>query len=367
MLETRTRLDNIQALRGLAALLVVLSHLHRVEHKYSGDPLLPDWLLSGVSGVDLFFAISGFIMVVTTRGLSRGAPAAAAFLRRRAQRIYPTYWFYTALVLIVVAWQPAWVNQGRPFDLASSLLLLPHALHPLLEVAWSLEYEVYFYLVFALGLWRVPERRLGTYLGVWAAVVTGGWLLDRSEVAALRLVLHPFTLEFIGGCCVGLALRHPGDGARRAYWLALCAISVVALMSAAWLLDASADPLQQALRPWKRVIALGLPALALVAGAVMLDRAGWPFPRWLSRLGDASYSMYLSHVLVLSAIGRSWQRFEREGPLDNALLLVLCLLAVVGVGLASHRWIEQPLLRWRARGTAGAAENAVPAASDRSA
>lgn len=95
------RLEWVQGLRAFAVLLVLFSHLFRIEEKYATQTVLPDFVLAGVSGVDLFFVISGFIMVVVTEKSRAGLRRAAQFIYRRLLRIYPVYWFYTSLVLVV--------------------------------------------------------------------------------------------------------------------------------------------------------------------------------------------------------------------------------------------------------------------------
>ena len=100
------KLSNIQALRGLAALLVVFTHLPSMEIKHGGDSILPAFIRFGISGVDLFFVISGFIMVYVTWESRRNAKNSLKFLFARLSRIYPIYWFIAALVLAAWKIQP---------------------------------------------------------------------------------------------------------------------------------------------------------------------------------------------------------------------------------------------------------------------
>ena len=133
-----------------------------IERKYSGgDILLPDLFRFGVSGVDLFFVISGFVMVTVTRGRFGRLTKAARFRWGRLTRIYPTYWFYFFLTLSVFLWKPSWVNTSlhEQADLLASFLLWPTASLPLVMVSWSLVNELWFYVVFTLLL-LFPERVL---------------------------------------------------------------------------------------------------------------------------------------------------------------------------------------------------------------
>ena len=137
-------LVNIQALRGVAASLVVLSHLGVVEAKYGGDTILPGETILGFSGVDLFFVISGFIMVHVTRG-DFGAPRkAGAFLFSRFTRIYPLYWLVSLFLIVVWLRWPDMVfasATGSP-DLIKSLALWPESRPPLLAVSTSSQLRV---------------------------------------------------------------------------------------------------------------------------------------------------------------------------------------------------------------------------------
>ena len=122
------KLLNIQALRGVAVISVVLFHLVTIEKKYGGPKtFLPDIFNFGMFGVDLFFVISGFVMIAVTRGKFQNTKQAIRFLYRRASRIYPTYWVYSILVLMVFWFNPTLVNssQGNQVDILASFLLIP--------------------------------------------------------------------------------------------------------------------------------------------------------------------------------------------------------------------------------------------------
>ena len=128
----------VQALRGVAALAVVAIHATAIERKYSGgDLLLPEWLRFGASGADLFFVISGFVMVTVTGGCFGRINEVLRFLWGRVTRIYPTYWFYFFITLAALLWQPSWVNNSLPqqVSLWASFLLLPTNTLPLMMVA----------------------------------------------------------------------------------------------------------------------------------------------------------------------------------------------------------------------------------------
>lgn len=337
---------SIQCLRGLAASAVALSHLFIIETKYTTGPtILPTIVQNGVAGVDLFFVISGFIITTVTTGSFRREGETSRFLLHRIIRIYPIYWFYFFLVLGIYVANPAMVNSnyGAP-NLLTSFLLLPHANPPLLAVAWTLVYELFFYCMFAAGLRWLKEQQLIAALLIWAAITVIGVVTLRptGEQPILNLVFSPYILEFLAGCLVAKAVPRVGRSIG-----AISLVSGVVLIGAGTLaVDAGVVP---PLDGWRGVLIYGIGSAFLVAGCAGLERNGAlrRIPPSLVRLGDASYSLYLSHVLTLSAVGRVWHHcFDSPSLINHLALLIVASSAAVAWGLLSHRFIEAPLLRF---------------------
>ena len=332
------RLGNIQALRGIAVLAVVLTHLQSVEHKYAGDRVLGDIFNVGLSGVDLFFAISGFVMVYVAWRNAQGWRASLSFLFARIGRIYPLYWLVSLIVLGVWTVRPDLVfSSNAQVSLVRSFALFPYKYPPLLAVGWTLIHEMYFYLVFAgLVLLPMPFRKWG--LALWGALVLGGFLWGAgNHGAALRLLTHPLSFEFMGGALAALAFsRFDGRGWKVALWL-----------GSFWFAFACLISINMGLgfwETWPRAASF-TPAVSLIVyGAAGAEHAGLYFNRFLVWLGDQSYALYLTHVLSLSAAGRLWGIFARDGWWDNLLMLPLLLCLAVFAGEFTHRLIEMPLL-----------------------
>lgn len=342
------KIQSIQALRGVAVLLVLARHLLAMEEHYGGGEMaLPQLFKLGDSGVDIFFVISGFIMVVISRGRFQVPGAFGSFLYKRAIRIYPLYWLYSLAVLSVFLIAPGLVRAMKNgyVDLVASFFLLPQIFPPLLGQGWTLTHEVYFYLMFALAL-LLPEKRLSRFLLLWGLFVAVGYNIYISipalfDNASIKMATNPITMEFIFGACAALGLRR---GWQRGDWLAL--IGGCALLPASSFFF---DPLDI---EGLRFFCFGLPALLILYGAVSLEQRGrLRCPQWLQTIGDASFSIYLSHILVVSAVGRIWSMIRQPGLWDNVIAIAAMAAAALGCGLASYRWIEQPLLRachgWR--------------------
>jgi exopolysaccharide production protein ExoZ len=334
----RHKLTGIQCLRAVAALLVVLYHVQLFEQKMPGPTVLPAQLTYGMAGVDLFFVISGFI--VTAISLCKfGVPGYALhFLRLRFTRIYPTYWVYFFGLLAVYLVSPNMVNHthGQP-NLLLSFLLLPQSGTPLLFVSWTLVFELFFYAVFAVLLRWLRQSHLPYVLCAWAVIVVAGNLTLDTDQPVLGLIFSPLILEFIMGCGVALFLTELG---RRASWLCMV-LGVGGFIVGSAFLDVTSIEFGW----WSRSIIYGPSAALLVAGIIGVERSGVRFPRLFVLLGDASYSLYLSHILVLGAVTAVWVQFVASpAPANHIAGLSIELLATTVWALISFRCIERPLL-----------------------
>jgi peptidoglycan/LPS O-acetylase OafA/YrhL len=335
----------VQALRAIAVLMVVAVHIgnpYGFEPRYLvGDRLLGWVNVPGRAGVDLFLVISGLIMTITTWNVDRGVESSKRFLVRRFRRIYPIYWVVSILVLGVFLVRPDLVNEHSPHspEVLQSFLLLPQPGLPLLAVGWTLTLEMYFYLVFAAAL-LAGRRWLPWILGGWGAVSLALALtLQGTTVPVLQLLANPLSLEFVLGVAVGnLVMRRPpvAPAALLGGGIVLMAVGVVIAPS----IDSTN------LDSWYRLIVIGPAAALIVLGAIGLERQRRLIaPRLMQYLGDASYSIYLWHTLLLVAAGRAlaWL-LPGNGPW-HAVLLIAVPLGVLAATVVLYELIERPLLR----------------------
>ncbi len=336
----------IQALRGVAILAVVVFHLMSIEIKYSGgDLLLPDFLRLGQSGVDLFFVISGFVMVTVTRGRFARNREIGRFLWGRLSRIYPTYWFYFFLTAAVFLIRPNWVNssQGHQAELFSSFFLLPNRQPPLVMVVWSLIHELWFYAVFAVLL-KFNEKRLLSSLLVWGMIVAtaNAFATIANLSAGVRIVLHPYTFEFIIGALVAIFVA---SECSRKVSSRMSLMVVIVLFLVGLPLVYVFDILKEA--GIMRVSIIGtLYGLLMLSLATLEREKKFIVPRFLQSIGDISYTVYLSHVLILSALGRLWAMANpaRNSLVDNMIVCLLMVASVVSYGWIGYRLVELPIL-----------------------
>ncbi len=331
------RFDSIQIFRALAANAVVLSHLLGIEGKYGkGYVLLPDWIgPAGPAGVHFFFVISGCVMVFSSRGV-----AWQDFILSRITRIYPIYWFYTSIVLAAIWLVPDRISAEfhYPGSLLRSYLLWPDSTSPLLTVGWSLVFEMYFYIMWTVILaFSLPIRPA---LAAWAVVTGLLGFLTVPQSPVLAIICSPLTLEFIIGAVVGLIV-FGGQHALR--WPALFAGSFGLIFG--YLKYLQAPPNDTSL---VTVVSLGIPFALLLYAGVSFERTEQAFPsksKWLVLLGDASYSTYLSHIFVLSVMGRLFSLPPLSGWGAECAFVLSCVVAANLTGVLSYRLLERSALK----------------------
>jgi len=336
-------LISVQALRALAAWTVVCHHFMQIFFDFQASSALGQLFIDkGAVGVDVFFVISGLVIFLSTENKDL---APGRFLMYRLFRIVPAYWLYTLLMgLLVVFAPPAFADQSVDgWHLLLSLLFIPtqnpggYGIYPTLNVGWTLNYEMLFYLLFAWTLLFRLHLRLLIVAALLFAVSqawTGfGWVSDfyRSDIV----------YEFLLG--MGLGMLYRRGWIKPGLWLPLLMIGGALLT------------LYQ-LPPQPRVLAWGLPSALIVAASMALERY-FQHNRLLKVLGDSSYSVYLMHVLVLSLGGYAAQRYG----LNPYAVFAGCVLVIGLAAWGSYEWVEKRSYQWLKRwadatGTASAAQ-----------
>lgn len=349
--DTRPKLAWIQALRGIAVFLVVLTHARYTFSDTPTWPLAEQLLRPGAMGVDLFFVISGFIMVYTTRHLAGTPRDAGDFLLRRFARIWPLYAVVTMAYITATNEGFAWVSDWPQLkNLLLTLSFQPvNPDHPpffdvSLPLGWTLNFEMYFYLVF--GLCLLARRRrllvLAGWIGLTVLLIPAlkrDLTLDvltnfRFSLAYLNLMTSPIILEFLAGACIGwlylqdwFRLRSPAV-ARHLVFLALCG-AVWGIWNG-WLANFHGPT------RWGAVAALAVLLLALASKTVELKP-----PAVLVWLGTISYSLYLTHTTVLLLVNRAVGAIRGDVHGWSHLILVTGLS--ISVGAVVHHYLEQRL------------------------
>lgn len=341
------RVVSIEILRFFAAFVVVAFHLAESTHQRWAVTENP--FSFGSSGVDVFFVLSGFVIALS----AQRTRDAGEFLVRRIARVVPIYWLLTLGVAFIAIATPTLLNSVElsSANLITSLLFIPHArsdgiVNPMLFVGWSLNYEMFFYGVFALTLlWRKWSPLLPC--AVIAGLVVAG-LIWPSSSAIWTFYTDPMTLDFVFGVLIFMAWQSGKFASIRSNWAAAGLVAA----SVAWFSIAHAAGLPRALGP-------GLAAALLLVAALSWQLTPVrPVTRLFVALGGASYALYLCHPFIISAFRAAVFDHAQSGTVlaaASVLVVITCLVASVVL----HRLIELPaqneLLRlWRLRqGEAG--------------
>ena len=333
-------------LRGTAALFVAIGHIIGEMPRlraYAGG--FDENIVQFRFGVDLFFVISGFIMVYTTCHRPRGVLAGGRFLLARFLRLSPIYWGATALTVAIGLVLPSALNHEAlsANRILSSLFYLPHRndngdYFPIVGPGWTLNYEMFFYVIFALTFLLPWKRGLFALVGILGlAVLLGGIVPNSGPLFAYYS--HPILLEFGYGALLGYAYVQ-GALDRLAPWILPTALLAVVWVAGLHL--ANFADMQQ------RAFFYGVPATLLVFAAIVADRNDRSAGGWaMLALGDASYSIYLTHLFVARAASIVTARLLPGCPLW--LFFAATLLAVVVVGYLVAQWVEIPLHHFTSR------------------
>lgn len=334
----------VQVLRGLAAAMVVCHHY--VASQAGSGSNVSHWLLNfGGAGVDIFFVISGFIMMITQSDPSRRY-SAREFLWRRLARIAPLYWALTALAFAMVLIAGNAINsQISTQEFFMSMLFLPYSetnismsvsAHTayVIPMAWTLTFEWYFYMVFAisLALGLKPQARLPLIASWFLVAVIAGYIFKPSMLI-LQMMTNPIIFEFLFGSIIAIIYMR---GCRLGGLQAL-ALATVSLLILSTLMHAY---------PITRTLIWGSAAFALIAAATLYegrtDTSKSKAIRPFARLGDISYSLYLSHFFSLALFTRLQNHLDFLADGFNPVTITAFIMLAWFVAEACYRIIEEP-------------------------
>lgn len=344
--DNRLKLHSIQYLRALAATAVVFAH-GSTSLFSTGKVLVPfDHL--GAKGVDLFFVISGFLMFFTTDQKRMSPPE---FLRKRLIRIVPLYFLFSTFGFLIATLSPRSFQMltARPFDYLRSILFIPffnvkvQLIRPELGQGWTLNYEMFFYLVFALSLLMPRKARIVFNAMVFAVLSVIGFLAHPTN-PILATYCDSLTMEFVFGAVLAYLISNRQVSKRETASVAALCVFSIALVGLQVLV-----PMTAILLP--PFVGTGIPVTAIVASALWLERTGkMRRVAFALLLGDASYSLYLSHVFVLGVIRRIWAReFNIDLIATHLTFMTFSAAVSIAAGIGVYLWIEKPITEFLTR------------------
>ena len=344
----RPSLTSIQALRGIAAVAVLVAH--GLEH---GDIESRGILFTGRFGVEVFFVISGFVIMLAA---GDGRFDLGRFAFRRFFRVAPLYWATTILVAMLALVLPS-IFRTTVFDagyFVKSLAFVPATVpgttdwRPLFKLGWTLNYEMFFYALTALLFWCRTAWLRSTLLLVMMTLLVALSFVIPPRASVLAYYANLNLLPFMAGVVLcELFRRYPDGIARLARWWPVGLAAAVA--GIAWALQYSHIDY----RTWQGHLAITVAAVAVAVAALSLEAQFSRHGRFWGWLGDISYSLYLLHMFV---VGAGWAVLRRTPLGDSAVGIGLGIAAMIVVTLIlssiSFRWFERPLNRLAQRLTA---------------
>ena len=359
----RRKLVLIQLSRALVPILVMLHHLSTTMMDYYGFNMGNLALLPLTGGVYYFFSLSGFMAYYIYRQKFGKKGQLADFLVNRFIRIYPLYWAVTLAFLILALLLP-WFATGAERDMAvilTSVFLVPNPewQDPFLIVAWSLEYTVYFYLMFSL-LFLSPRLIGKSLFAAWGMVsllgVIGVVYIDHF---LFDFLFASYNLMFIMGVVCAWLVLHANLPVILAYlFIALGLIG----FPVTWL---------NALNPFMEMsfeMSASLSIMMLLIGLGVVDlKKNVTMPNLFHQLGNAAFALYLVHNVVLDVFSEWMDQaglHEVLGDIGMSLVLIALMMCF---GILAHFKLELPLHRlfkgWLRKNKANVAPSEAQAAT----
>jgi len=329
---------SIQYLRGIAALLVVLSHIAWKNIQAGGDTM-HWWHEAGTFGVDIFFIISGFIMVYITQNMHQKPHAIQTFIKKRFIRIIPLYWFYTLIALSIFLLIPEQVNSaGGDTQILKSFFLLPlsSSQNYLVGVGWTLHYEFIFYILFAFGL--LLTRRYGNIL-VASIILFSVFYASFISMVGMNYIAYSFLNDIFFEFALGMLLFHIINHLKQFNLFLSLLLIIIGIFQFYYLHTGGTFT-------GIHHIDTGMSAFLISFGIITLEYFLIKKEiKILSKLGEISYSLYLVHPFVLVAVVIINKKLEHIIPQGQEILIVIMFASSILGGYLSHKYIEKNLIK----------------------
>lgn len=329
-------LNILQLLRGVAAVLVVLFHATGMFGVIYDSNYLGGIFKQGKIGVDLFFVLSGFIIYYIHHKDKNENGLAKKFYIKRLIRIYPIYWVTILGLLPVYFLVPSFGEAYyKDFNvIINSFLLIPQE-NNILTVAWTLSYELLFYLFFGLVLFTNNKLVTKTIFGLWLFISAISSLIVPSNFY-LEFFFSTLNLEFFYGIIVAHLIINYKIKYQMTLILTGTALAILAMYNAIF-----------GYVEIDRAFSYGIPSAMIILGSVALEFSkNVRVPKLFVFLGDASYSIYLVHYPVLSVFNKIFGALGIFNLVGYNVAVTLIVIATVIAGCVFHVILERPLLKY---------------------
>ncbi len=345
----RNRLDSLQVCRAIAALLVVLCHFSVQSKIFLGHELFNSFFNFGRSGVSFFFVLSGFIICYTHwRDMDGTYVDLRKYVGKRLTRILPAYWSVLAvLAMLYVFFGGASHGQHTsitPLAFLKNVFLISYDHEPIVAVAWTLQYEMIFYLFFATFI--ISSEMGVALLAVWIGLITLFNLNVLTPSASfLKFALSLYSAQFLMGCLVAYAVKKWGD-----YIPAPRAILLLGVLG--FLACGVHEDYFNNLSKMTNATLYAVFSALIISGLVKIESMKpLRFPNLFVFLGGASYSIYLTHNTLISILLRVAQHVGlQQYPIARFTIQTLFVLFTsVAIGCLYYKLYELPVIDYLKR------------------
>ena len=339
---------SLQGTRAVAAIFVVLFHLGLTISlkKYFDIEEFSIPFLFGSAGVEYFFVLSGFIIYSAHYKDISQPDKIAIYIKKRFVRIYPAYWivFISVLILAFLTGQDTSSSRYDPLVLIKGFFLVPQEKtwsggtgSPVIDVAWTLQYEVFFYIFFCA---LILNRWIFIFISIFLCYIGFSEILIEYPSAFLKLIAGKWFLLFFMGMAVSFLCKNLKLSIF-SYTFFLCSgLLVFFLLS----LD---TVIKDKFIPFEKLMPYGVASALIIFGLVGLEKSGQVLldGKWMQRLGDSSYALYLIHYPVISvlckiAIALKVDKLNVYGALMTYLVI---FMACIFLSMMFHVFVEKPI------------------------
>jgi exopolysaccharide production protein ExoZ len=347
IVNKQEKLFLLQYIRALAASLVVLFHASIVLKEYYHQEFLGDFFKVGYMGVDLFFVLSGFIIFYIHHKDIGLSSKFNTFSLKRIIRVYPSYWIILLAIIPIYFIAPSFGN-GNETELKqilTSFFLLPNSDGTIITVAWTLKQEILFYLFFAVFFILIPNGKkiISTFFVIiWAITTILLTLLNiESNNTLVNYIFNPMNLEFLFGGVVAYLILNKKYSLKGAF---IFSIVGIILFLVSWYLSYMHSFEAKNIY---RVMIWGVPSTIIIFSLIAINLSKQlNLNKLFIFVGDASYSIYLTHFLALSFISKVFIKFHVNEVLGIFITGVITIVLCMIIGCLYYKIIERPLLRF---------------------
>ena len=326
-----TKINSIQALRGIACLFVILTHI--------------EFIGVGAFGVELFFCISGFIMMYSTQKKEQ-----PHFLLKRLIRIIPLYYFITTITLLAILFVPSMFQEVHfewsyffkslcfiPFDITGQ-----YTIQPLMRIGWTVNYEILFYLIFGCAM-KINHQHRGIITSIF--IIALSFLHKTISLANIPLYFYtnPIILEFMIGILIYYIYQFTKN--KKDYFLSHSYLSILfIILIVSSFIYLCTIGVHAEIYETQRVIHWGIPCAIIFLSSLLLEFYYQP-PRFLIQLGNISFSVYLMHYYIIQFIGRKIFDFSTLST-SSFVGAILGILISLLVGYVTWYCIEKKFTKY---------------------